>query len=369
MDCIHTQEILSQAADRAPVDAEILQQAKMHCSECAECSRFVRALTRLHKAPKPRMAPDALEALVKRARLEAERFEVSLAHEQALSIDDNTESGPEAAALAALAALKTREAAERPKSMWSKLSEIPMRQQAIIGSAVAAAIIVVGIVSVAGMSYLLTPTGTQTASLDEVSDESMTRGVDLQEESGAAEQAPSIVPDGTEFDYLADSGTPVSSFVMFDGWVYSSGRQQDVNLADLEITGDLRSDLGTEQDQSRPVWSSGDPLVIYVQSDSGELLGFDMETRRFEGVRFGLQSGDIPLFGQLPTLPAGIPDPINEDGSPTFASAGVDDGGVQMYPLIGTDPSQGYAIAPYTTGVNVSEGNPNWTWWMPAPTE
>lgn len=363
MDCMRTQEILSLAADRAPIDPDLLQEAKAHCAECAECAEFVRGLARLHRASTPRMAPQALEALVKRARAEAERLEVSQAHAEALAAPTD-EAEAEAAALAALAALKTQETTKRPKLNWSGLSEMPMRQQALIGTAVAAAIIVVGIVSVAGMSYLLAPKGTQTASRDMTAQDNVAGSM-----TAAPEMLDTPASDGIESTRSPSEERVALAYVVYDGWVFRGGSPAAIDLASLTTAGSLRSDLGTGQEQSRPVWSSDDPLMIYVQSDSGELLGFELVTRRLEGVRFGLRSAEITSYGQWPSLPAGIPQPVAEDGSPTFQSTGTDDDGATTYVLAGTTASQGYAIAPFTPTVETSMGNPSWTWWLPVPTE
>ena len=154
---------------------------------------------------------------------------------------------------------------------------------------------------------------------------------------------------------------------MFDGWVYRAVGPQDVNLSELEVIGTLESDLGTRELKPRTVWSAGTILGILVQADNNELLGFDLVTRRIDNDRYGLRSNELELYGQWPTLPAGIPDPLNDDGSPTFSATGADDGGVTTHPLTGTEALQGYAIAPGTANVDASVGNPEWTWWLPVP--
>ncbi len=368
MDCLRTQEILSQAADRAPVETDLLREAKAHCAECPECARFVRGLTRLHNAPKPRMAPHALESLIKRARVEAERIEVAQAQAKAQELMDPAgDAAAEAAALTALADLKAQEATKRPQSSWAKLSALPMRQQAIIGSALAAAIVVVGIVSVAGMSYLLTPTGTQTAALDEMSSDSAVRSTDLGAESDAAEAPLALEEAETALENSFVSAS--ESYIVFDGWVYRAAGARDVDLSELTVAGALNSDLGSGRVKPRSVWSEGNIVEIFVRADNDELLGFDLVTRRFDGAYFGLRSNEIASYGEWPTLPAGIPDPVDDDGSPTFRSAEVDDGGITMFPLSGTTAEQGYAIQPFTDSESATDNNPNWTWWLPVPTE
>lgn len=110
-------------------------------------------------------------------------------------------------------------------------------------------------------------------------------------------------------------------------------------------------------------------MEILVQADNDELLGFTLVTRRIDGAYFGLRSNEIASYGEWPTLPAGIPNPVNDDGSPTFTSAEVDDGGITTFPMSGTAAEQGYAIPPFTDNEAATENNPNWTWWLPVPTE
>ncbi len=368
MDCIQTQEVLSQAADRTPVDAGLLREAKQHCASCAECATFVRGLAKLHQMPKPSLAPSVLTGLVASARKEAERIEVAAAHSEALEPNEDDES-IEAAALQALAALRESEHASRPRISFSSLSDMPLGKQAIIGTALAAAVIFVGVISVAGMSYLLGPNATETA-MDTSSEvpAAMFLGSDGQQSD---EMAGSAAPESDERlldSAQAEVGT-APDYVTFDGWVCRpSGASNEVDLAELEAAGTLRSDLGGDLEGTHPVWTSSSATTVYVQADNEELLTFELITRRLNGVAFGLRSYEVTRFGQWPGLPATIPAPTRADGTPTFLEQGTDDSGAPIYPKAGMSPTEGYAIAPFTEGVSASEGNPNWTWWEPAPT-
>ena len=44
MDCLEAQSVVSQALDKAPVDDAVLETAKRHCTGCADCTAFVRAV-------------------------------------------------------------------------------------------------------------------------------------------------------------------------------------------------------------------------------------------------------------------------------------------------------------------------------------
>jgi len=109
--------------------------------------------------------------------------------------------------------------------------------------------------------------------------------------------------------------------------------------------------------------ASSDTIIVDVGDDA--LMRFDPVVRTLRGTVYALRSGAITAFGQWPSLPSGIPEPSSPDGSPVFIAAGTDDAGVTLYVRPGTDPADGFAVAPGTAPTDPAAGNTGWTWWEP----
>jgi hypothetical protein len=90
--------------------------------------------------------------------------------------------------------------------------------------------------------------------------------------------------------------------------------------------------------------------------------------RLLSSVRYQLTSGKpIDSFGVWPVLPTRFPVPANADGTPSFVAAGSDALGAKVYAATGRPVTEGFALGPGTATSDPAAGNPNWTWWAPAP--
>jgi hypothetical protein len=108
--------------------------------------------------------------------------------------------------------------------------------------------------------------------------------------------------------------------------------------------------------------------MIFVEDPPGHFVAFRSVERMFKGKPYVLSSnGDLTAYGQWPALPSQYATPTASDGSPTFAPAGRDDTGLQVYAPSGTSAESGFAVAPGTSTSDPAGGNPRWTWWVPKP--
>ena len=86
MNCTQAQEVLSEAADGELVSAELLEEARAHCRDCAECSRFARGLALIQGAETP-VPParlhDRVMAALMRMLWRCKGTPLPMAHEQA----------------------------------------------------------------------------------------------------------------------------------------------------------------------------------------------------------------------------------------------------------------------------------------------
>jgi hypothetical protein len=107
---------------------------------------------------------------------------------------------------------------------------------------------------------------------------------------------------------------------------------------------------------------------IVVPGPDGLRL-FTPVTRMLSSVKYQLMTGSaIDRFGLWPSLPPRFPVPSNSAGTPSFVTAGTDSLGVKIYSATGRPVTEGFAVAPGTSGSDPAAGNPSWTWWAPAPT-
>jgi hypothetical protein len=152
--------------------------------------------------------------------------------------------------------------------------------------------------------------------------------------------------------------------VVFDGRVYLvSERTVSLSGRDL-LSGTVVTDLGTGSPTPRDVYGTRDDETIVTGSDDpGRGFEATLVTRKLDGITFALRSDRIDAFGTWPSLPPGFDAPTSDDGSPTFEPAGQDDARTPVFVPPGRTPSNGFAIAPGTSGRDLLGGNPNWTWW------
>ena len=71
MDCTRAQELLSESLDHDPIDPRLLDEARKHCLECAECTQFVRGLALLERAKPPAVPARVHDAVMAAIAAEA----------------------------------------------------------------------------------------------------------------------------------------------------------------------------------------------------------------------------------------------------------------------------------------------------------
>jgi hypothetical protein len=119
--------------------------------------------------------------------------------------------------------------------------------------------------------------------------------------------------------------------------------------------------------RSRDVFRATGAPGVYLEDDQGELLEFQPLERTFEGRTYRLRAADLPAFGTWPMMPSDIAQPTAADGSPTVSAAGADPSGLTVYRRTASTSAEGIAVAPGAPATDAGKGNPNWTWWAPAP--
>lgn len=362
--CRMVQEAVSRAADGDNVTAEEAARAKRHCASCADCAQFVSTLAALRRTPPP-MAPPAT---VQRA-LDAVRAEARAAAAAAqAAADERVRAEADAAAAAAAADTAAgRGAAAEPSAPGAPVLEMPRRRPvrpaAVAGwlAGAAALLFVTMFVTAQGLNYMA---GDESAFDGRASAPSA--------ESGPALTAP--VPGemaaedaaGDADSSAASSAETGVSYVAYDGFAYRLVSQIDIDPDDLPLLGTLTSALDTgEAPRSFSVYQGDTDDRIVVDQD-GIALSFELVVRDFGGERFGLRCDTVAAFGEWPSPPAGIEQPSEPDGSPTFEPAG-EEGGITVYTESGEDPEDGFAVPPGTGKPDPAAGNPNWTWWEPLP--
>lgn len=337
MECAEAQQIISAAFDSEQSDARALGLAKDHCRECDECAVFVTTLTAMNRLPSPGMPELALERML--AALRAE-YPV----ESAEPVDSP-------APLAADLPVESREIREvvRPRVPgWAPWA-----------AAAAVLLVAAGVITSQGVRYLLQPSSAADSSAEiTATDSNGDRQQEMGAESGLAAEQPA-----TQDEAVTASESP--SYVVFGQDVY---RLSSATIG--EPTGSQIGSVTTALDTggaatAYPVFADPSSETIIVDVGDDALMRFDPVVRTVRGTAYALRSGAIPAFGQWPSLPSGIPEPSAPDGSPVFIAAGADDAGVTLYVQPGTDPAEGFAIAPGTAPSDPAGGNTGWTWWEP----
>lgn len=363
MDCLTAQGLISDALDRAPLDAAELTEAKEHCQGCASCSVFVRTLLLVRSTPTPAPPVDLVDRVMTTVRAEAaqarQASEQAAAENQTVPTDDaTTVTGDSSAAATQRIPDALRDKRGTPLQAARTWMRGLSRQEAITwASAAVIFIAAVGIAATAGVRLLTTPPATD-ASLASEREMSAKYGA-ADAGQGAADSAASIA---------APSVEAAGSYITVQSVVYVLSGPSTIATAGLAPAGTVTSALGSGMGpKSHTVFKADDPDRIYVlDTTSGQLLAFDRVVRTFSGNRYQLTSDALSDYGQWPNLPANISEPTSPDGSPTFTRLADDESGTPIYRLAGGNELAGIAVGPGSGQSDPAVGNPNWTWWTPA---
>lgn len=370
MNCALAQQLLSEAIDREPIPADLLEQARAHCRECAECSRFVRGLATIQRSESP--APPA--------RLH-DRVMASLDAEAArMRTGDRTDASSAAVAAGASPESPMRDRPVSPgrsvvgterapahapvafigriRGQWQR---DPWRMAAWVGTA-AVVFVALGFAAVIGIRSGMSPSATSSRDAATVAEDSASDKAAGGAPTDGTELSSPAAPPATSQSAPALAPGLVPDYITMNGVVY---RSSQTSLAESQLTtaGVTRTALD----------SGGDPhaLTVYATPTSGRVaivsdgrtLAFDMVTRTFDGQTYVLTSRPIVAFGTWPSLPSGFSEPATPEGAPTFVPGPKDDLGVQVYTRPGIAIDKGLALAPKTPPNDPAQGNPNWTWW------
>lgn len=343
MECLKAQAVISAALDDEATDVRELDLAKAHCRDCAECSRLVRALVAVKRAPLPSPPDDLHDRIMTAVRAEHARASTIAAR----PVPSAAAPGAARAAEAAANDDPAGSIVDVSRRAWS-----PRNRRAVLAWSAAAAtvFIVAGIGAVAGVRSMFPGTASRDA-------------VVLESTAGDATNA---APEGLDAaspqpDASALSAATPFGLIVVDGAVYrSAGVDGSVSESDLREIATTRSDLGEQFVSNRQVLGTDDRSRVFIEAPDGRMLAFDRVTRSYQGVTYVLRSGPVESFSAGARLPDGIPEPASEDGSPVFRPA-TEDAGDGVYVIAGRTPAEGIALAPGAEAALAS----GWTWWTP----
>ncbi len=332
MDCLHAQQLLSEAMDGELIPDEALAEANAHCADCKQCEDFVRGLDLLKSAGDPQASPELLGSIY--ARIDAER-EATAA--RVLRLEE--ESGADTSR-------RTSGGRDLSVSWW--------RPRFIVFAS--AALIVVAAVSLSAIGYF---GGYRQLSSDSVKEASAPTNQEYAEDRLSGEASPT--EDGT-----ASAVAPAPEYTTIDSRLYLLDDEAAATPSTLVTVGPVAG--MSREGTTAPVYAyesdKADGSVV-IEEDGWVL--YRPVLRRFAGSAYQLSTGTVPTTtGQWPDLPKEFATPTEADGSPTFRFFGYDELGVNVYvPASGT-AENGFAIAPGTPVDDPAAGNPGWTWWIPA---
>lgn len=372
MDCAEAQALISEALDRAPVDADRLAEAKAHCRGCTECARFVRGLMIVKTAELPQPPEDLTSRVMDRIRAEAEA-DRRAAEAQAAAAAAVVEPAPSVAADAPAEA----GAVEGPSGAALEAAAIETPPSDGVGplgarglgaarwrtnghfsvgawiAMAAVALVAVGVASAIGTRMMLSPVEqSRTAEVKESAGSTAY--------TGPAPEADTAAPPAASMQGVAPD------YIVVGTLVYRlSGPVSPSEVSARNQTGSTYSDLGGGTARPHAVYAVTGRPQVYLDSTDGQVLAFDPVTRVFKGRTYQLNSGELSSYGQWPTLPSSFTTPVNDTGSPTFVTAGPDDTGVTVFVKAGGSAAEGIAIGPGAPATDAGAGNPGWTWWTP----
>lgn len=381
MDCTQAQQILSEAVDRESVSPEVFAEVRTHCTECADCARFVQGLALLQRAQAPAV-PTSLHARVM-AAVEAERAanathapssesgaEDVLPSAAAAASSASGTSPAEVVALAGEAGVEpTPEAIEHvpapgpvaPDELSAARRRARQRSMLAWAGAAAAVLIVAAFAAVSGLRSIVSPTATSTRSSFAPGESTSDKNLDASVPGSAG--VATAQPQGGSAESRAAQPAVAPDFITVNDIVYRFVETLAIDRSQLTTAGTTSSALGTSgAPEALTVYSTPTSGQVALTSD-GATLAFRIVTRLLGGQAYALTSAPIPAFGLWPSLPSGFIEPTTADGAPTFVTAEKDDLGVQVYSRPGIPVTDGFAIAPGTAESDPAQGNPNWTWW------
>lgn len=358
MNCLEAEALISAAHDGERVSETDLAAAQVHCDECPDCTAFAAGLRWLDVMPVP-PAPDGLvervlaavaPLQVQRAEalaLEAEKEEAAGAGlELPVPDEEIVEDATEFAEPQAKRTLLSRFEWFQGPTKWASLGAA--------GALAATALIAFVVVGLGGSGQA--PQTASTANLAASPEVSF---------SDAGQKAAPTV--GTQATPTAPAQAP--DYVLFRDYVYAPGALLADASSATPTIGTLTTAFASGGSVTATVYRS--PLTdgsIVVQGPDG-LRVYMPVVRLMASVRYQLTSGQpIEHFGVWPVLPSRFPVPTTADGTPTFVAAATDALNVTVYASTGRPVTEGFAVAPGTTVSDPAAGNPNWTWWAPAPT-
>jgi hypothetical protein len=354
MNCMHAQQLLSEAMDDRSVDTTLLAEARVHCASCAECAAFAHGLALLERAETPNPGPALADAVVAAIRATASASPTA----EATASDSGESAATGGAATAAAIDLEagsgapsadsTRSSRRTPDASTGATAKWRYWNTLAWVGAAAAVLVVAGFATVAGVRSILAPTPSSRESASVAQDTGTSPGYD----DSLAATAPKAAP--------AQSSP---GFITMDGAAYRYVGIADIERSALTTVGSTTTALDTGgAARTYTIYSTGIAGRVAVLSAEGTRV-FELVTRRLSSQVYVLTSETITDFTEWPGLPPGFPQPTAADGAPTFVAAGTDDLGVNAYSRPGTPIETGFAVAPGTPMSDPATGNPNWTWW------
>lgn len=349
MECIEAQEVISSALDRDDVPAPVLEAAKDHCRTCASCSRLVKTLVAIRRAPLPEPPAGLEERIMSAVRAEAAA--------KAAASERTVATGQ----VAAREARGMPDAASAPpatslEQMRARLKDPRSRRAVVTWSAVAATVFVAaGIGAIAGLRTIVAPSPERVTVLESTA---LSAG-DVGDMGTQPDGSPSATV-APEAGALASKAAG-ANLIEVGGFAYRFvGPDPSVLATSLTEIGRTRSDLGGSFASELRILGTADRARVFI-SRGTEVLAFDRVTRSYQGRTYLLRTRPVDKFGDPATMPRDIPEPVAPDGTPTFEPAADATGG-GVFVLTGRDASAGIALAPGTEP-SLSSG---WTWWTPA---
>ena len=372
MDCYEAQSLMSEALDGPNPDAVKLRAARRHRATCPECHAFMDTVALVKRAPLPEPPADLADRVMALVRFDvaAEQARAAaaaapapetpgqavveppeIASDAEIGCAADSTAGPRLGAVGATTLTASR-GKGRPR---------PVVLAAWMG---AAALLVVSAGTVGMMGIRL-----MSQERSGLPSQEIVNKATVQTDAGSAVQPAAPLP----AESSAPSSAPAASvsagpnYIVFNGTAYRLVGPSASSKGQMSSLGTVTTSLAGGASRSRNVLGTAVAPGVYVENDQGELLEFQPLERTFDGRTYRLRSTDLPGFGAWPVMPSGIAQPTSADGSPTLTAVSADPSGVMIYRQTSSTVSVGIAVAPGTSASDAAGGNPNWTWWTPAP--